>query len=438
MDHLKLFRSFLLTLTIVAASPGLPSGRAIDVGVAGRSNAYPSIAAIDQFVAITWGATAKGGATGVYSAISRDGGRTFAAPIAVSRADSPASLSGEQPPRVSLVPRRGHEPAVVVVWTSKTPEGTRLLSARSDDGGRSFGRQVLVPGSDGPGYRGWQATATDPSGRVLAIWLDHRAQPQQAVALRPAQLTPAQAAPAPPAHHQHGAGQMDDVARAQLSKLYFGPVNAATAARPLAGGVCYCCKTAIATAANGVIHAAWRHVYPGSMRDIAFTTSRDGGRTFSPPVRISQDDWELKGCPENGPAIAVDGSGRIHVVWPTLIKQGSKPALALFHSTSVDGRRFTPRQQIPTEGMPGHPQIALDSRGGVVVTWDEQASGSRRVALGRAIAGATGTLRFERQPIGNDNAATYPVIARVKDAVVTAWTSGPRGESAVRVERIPF
>jgi len=26
--------------------------------------------------------------------------------------------------------------------------------------------------------------------------------------------------------------------------------------------------------------AAWRHVYPGNIRDIAFTVSRDGGRTL--------------------------------------------------------------------------------------------------------------------------------------------------------------
>ena len=168
MDHLKLFRSFLLTLTIVAVSPGLPSGRAIDVGVAGRSNAYPSIAAIDQFVAITWGAAAKGGATGVYSAISRDGGRTFAAPIAVSRADSPASLSGEQPPRVSLVPRRGHEPAVVVVWTSKTPEAPGCC------------RRARTMADDRSAVRRWCQGATAPAtaaGRPLqpirpgACWL---------------------------------------------------------------------------------------------------------------------------------------------------------------------------------------------------------------------------------------------------------------------------
>jgi hypothetical protein len=50
-------------------------------------------------------------------------------------------------------------------------------------------------------------------------------------------------------------------------------------------------KTTIAAARDGAIYAAWRHVYPGNVRDIAVTMSRDGGRTFAPPVRISDDKW---------------------------------------------------------------------------------------------------------------------------------------------------
>jgi hypothetical protein len=49
---------------------------------------------------------------------------------------------------------------------------------------------------------------------------------------------------------------------------------------------------------------------------IAFTLSRDGGRTFASPIRVSDDHWVLDGCPENGPALAVDASRRVHLVWP--------------------------------------------------------------------------------------------------------------------------
>ena len=52
---------------------------------------------------------------------------------------------------------------------------------------------------------------------------------------------------------------------------------------------------------------------------MAFTVSRDGGRSFLPPVRISEDGWAVDGCPDDGPAIAVDGRGEVRLAWPTVI-----------------------------------------------------------------------------------------------------------------------
>jgi hypothetical protein len=159
-------------------------------------------------------------------------------------------------------------------------------------------------------------------------------------------------------HTGHAGPAADGSARAQLSKLYFGRLDGSVAPRALTGGVCYCGKTAVAAGSDGSLFAAWRHVYPGNVRDIAFTASRDGGRTFAAPVRVSDDQWVLDGCPENGPAMAVDGLNRVHMVWPTLVSgstAGSEPTLALFYAVSTDGRQFTPRERIPTEGLPRHP-----------------------------------------------------------------------------------
>jgi hypothetical protein len=173
------------------------------------------------------------------------------------------------------------------------------------------------------------------------------------------------------------------------------------------------------------------------VRDIAFTVSRDGGRTFGAPVRVSDDQWVLDGCPENGPAIAVDARGRIHVVWPTLIPGAtptSEATLGLFYATSTDGRRFTPRQRIPTEGVPRHPQIA-PGPDGVVVTWDEQATGVRRVVVGRGTSDSRGVVRFTREVVDDTASATYPVVAATGDGTVLAWTSGAAGRNVIRTER---
>jgi hypothetical protein len=421
----------VLAAAIVAAAVLVPNRQSVMLAVDGHSSAYPSIAANGQFLAVAWGATASDGTTSIYTAVSRDSGRTFATPILASDDGSRASLSGEQPPTLSLAPRTGRDPSVVVTWTAKTPGGTQLLSARSDDGGQSFARPASLPGSEAPGNRGWQAAATSRDGQVMAIWLDHRE-------LAP----PGGTAPMDHAAHQHTATagrETDGVERAQRSKLFFAQLDAPGSAQALIGGVCYCCKTALATAADGTIYAAWRHVYPGSIRDIAFTSSKDGGTTFSAPVRVSDDRWILEGCPENGPTMAVDARQRVHIAWPTLVRESdasAEPTLALFYAESRDGVSFTPRQRVPTEGVPRQVRIASRPGGRVAMVWEEGAAGMRRVALGLGIPDETGRLRWQRRVISGDSLATYPVLAPVEDGVVTAWVHDTSGDPGVRVERV--
>ena len=126
-----------------------------------------------------------------------------------------------------------------------------------------------MPGGDAGGNRGWENAVADRDGRVFAVWLDHRELAQQDGAGR-------SIAPRSRGRRRSGA-KPDGVAMAQRSKLYFASLDGAVAPRALTGGVCYCCKTALATGADGSMFAAWRHVYPGNIRDIAFTMSRDGG-----------------------------------------------------------------------------------------------------------------------------------------------------------------
>jgi hypothetical protein len=241
---------------------------------------------------------------------------------------------------------------------------------------------------------------------------------------------------------------------AQKSKLFIASLDGVVAPAAVTGGVCYCCKTAIAAGAGGSLYAAWRHVYPGNIRDIAFTMSRDGGRTFAAPVRVSEDKWSIEGCPDDGPAMAIDAANRIHIVWPTLVTEkaagraenGSRQAarapqstvdqqtIALFYTTSADGVRFTARERIPTQGMPHHPQIAIGSSGAPVIAWDEALNGGRQAAMAR-VASAIGRGRFARELVADT--AVYPVVAAVPGGTVVAWTSGKSPASVIRVERKP-
>jgi hypothetical protein len=423
--------SALFCLGLLYIVPAATAPATADLGVKERSNAYSSIATAGRFGAITWGATTGDGRTDVYLAATYDGGRTFGAPVRVNGVAGSASFSGEQPPRVALVPRIGADPAVVVVWTAKSPSGTRLFSARSDNGGTSFGAATPVPGTDAAGNRGWQSIAATRDGAIVAMWLDHRDLAAQSGK-----------APMNHAEHQHvisGENKKDGLARAQLSQLLFAKLGESDRTPGIARGVCYCCKTTMATDSAGNIYAAWRQVYEGNVRDIAFAKSSDGGRTFTPPVRISPDNWVLDGCPENGPAMAVDASARIHIVWPTLVPgraADAPPTLALFYANSDDGRRFTARRQIPTEGVPRHAQIAAASNGQIVVAWDEQAAGRRNIAIARGVVERDGSVRFRREKIDDEAPGSYPILAVADRAAIVGWTSGPAGQSVIRTRRL--
>jgi hypothetical protein len=423
-----------LAATVVAAAP---SETRVQLAVPGRTNANVSLAARNDVIAAVWSAAAATGAADIFFAISRDGARTFSQPVRVNIEAGQVSVNGEQPPRVALIPGSGASLNVVVVWTGKGPQGTQLLTATSRDGGRSFGPTNRVPDTDAPGNRGWENVAADGNGRLHVVWLDHRALAKDGAQMAMSHHDTSHAASA----------DSDGVAQAQQSKLYYGVLGPsapsstsaiASAPRSITGGVCYCCKTAITPFAANSVALAWRHVYPGNFRDIAFTISRDGGRTFAPPVRVSEDQWQLEGCPDDGPAMGVDGAGTIHLVWPTLVTGNGKEATTgIFYARSSDGRRFTPRIKVPTEGTPHHPQLAVRSNGSIALAWDELVDGTRRIAFGAGTVERDGQIAVNRQSLSGTEPGIYPALAAVPGAVVVAWTSGSADAAVINVVRQP-
>jgi len=424
-------RSFLATASLALAGLLTLRGAALSpspstLAVPGRANANVSLASQDAFVAAAWSAALPDGTTDIFGATSVDGGRVFTAPVRVNRTPGDARVNGEQPPRAALVRRADGPPLLSIVWTSKGKDGTAIVTARSDDGGRTFGETTLVPGGEAAGNRGWENVSVDAQGRVRVLWLDHR---EMAMAMPPAGAEH---------HHGHDASadaKKDSADAAQASKLYIATIGDASSPRLLLGGVCYCCKTAIVSGGDGTLYAAWRHVFPGNLRDIAFMASRDGGRTFGRPIRVSEDQWHLEGCPDDGPAMAVDGGNTVHLVWPTLVTDGpqGQPSIGIFYATSADGGAFSPRARVPTEGLPHHPQIIV-SGGTIYLAWDELKNGTRQAVVARRAVKET-AAPFTRTVLGTDAPGIYPSIAAVRAGALAAWSSG-KEDAVIRITTV--
>jgi len=387
-------RHVVVVVTIVGAllASAHASVEVVILAVPDKANAAPSIAADGDRVAIAWGARGEAG-TDVVVATSADGGRSFSSPVRVNESAGTARLGGELPPRLVITGGR-----VDVLWTARSPR-TSILLARSIDGGRTFMPARALQQAEAPGDRGWPALAADAKGNVHAAWLDHRG----------------------------GAGTHH--ASPDKSALVY---NGGRGEVEITRSVCYCCKTAIATGAEGRVFTAWRHVYPGNIRDVAFSMSSDGGRTFAAPVRISEDRWQLDGCPDDGPAMAVDAAGVTHVVWPSVV-DGPEPYKAIFHSWTRDGRSFTPRMRITHVGNnAAHPQVVAHSAG-VTVLWDEVVDGQRRVFARRH---SRSNSTFVPVALSDERAAaSYPAAVVVGEEVVAAWVHGGGNDSRIAVKR---
>ena len=360
-------RIAVTSITLNGQSSGEQARQPQTLAVSGASSSTPSLAAEGRTVAAVWTAT-KSGRTNVYFALSNDGGTIFSPPKQVNDQDGDAGATNEQPPRVTIS-GTGAARTFTVVWSKRDPgpQDTRrdiIRMARSTDGGRTFSPARFTHDPSFSGARGWESLAVGVNEVVHAVWLDGREAGKKVAAMAQA------------------VRRTKDNRRRKFITAH--SVRMGAWLRQNAEDVCFCCKTAVAVDSRGGVYAAWRHVFPGSMRDIAFAKSTDGGRHFSALVRVSEDNWELNGCPEDGPSLAVDSSGTIHIAWATVVNDG-EPHKALFYTTSRDGKAFSRRTQVPTSAMstPGHPQLALMSNGGVAIVFDESIGGARRVSLAR-------------------------------------------------------
>lgn len=136
-------------------------------------------------------------------------------------------------------------------------------------------------------------------------------------------------------------------------------------------GTCECCRTDLMTDGEGNLHLAYRSiVFPTALsdkqvRDMVYKKSTDNGQTFTEAEAISNDNWEINGCPHSGPSMAV-AQGTPHAVWYTA---GGGSGL---YETSATDSGFRPRNLITASGK--HPQLHTIADGKIAMVCEEQES----------------------------------------------------------------
>ncbi|HTX39167.1 MAG TPA: sialidase family protein [Bryobacteraceae bacterium] len=78
------------------------------------------------------------------------------------------------------------------------------------------------------------------------------------------------------------------------------------------GSICECCHPSLAMDGSGRLLVMWRNSLDGS-RDMYLASSADGA-TFSAPRKLGNGTWKLNACPMDGGGLAASG-GRIVTAW---------------------------------------------------------------------------------------------------------------------------
>ncbi|HEV8113621.1 MAG TPA: sialidase family protein [Planctomycetota bacterium] len=176
--------------------------------------------------------------------------------------------------------------------------------------------------------------------------------------------------------------------------------------------ICPCCHPSVAIDGTGRVHVMWRGVQDGA-RDMWIAQSEDHGATFSAPTKIGQGTWKLDACPMDGGGLA-SALGRTMTVW----RRDAEIFQAEASGTEV------------SLGRGEQPAIALGA-GGFCAVWVTKRGGALQF-------GWTG----RSAPIQIADGASEPAIAssRLDHApLVAVWETGS-GEAtrivAARLDRV--
>ena len=270
--------------------------------------------------------------------------RLFVTTDSVSRHEihDPAGVPGtdpEAPPKIGFDPQGNIYLAYQVTKVSEPRQGWNALHViRSSNDGLTWSKASNTA-DDGPWgeYRSDDAFHISPDGTLNTAWIDSRDPTQQ---------------------HIYFAHSSDKGSTWSKNT----PVDL--------DAPCDCCRTAIASSANGTLYLAWRKKLAGGVRDIVVAHSADRGVTWSHPIRAYADEWKISSCPDAGPALLADADGRLHLAWWT----GKEGAAGVKFVSSLDGGSTWGRPIVLKEARfstASHVQLTRADADTLLVVWDD-------------------------------------------------------------------
>lgn len=309
---------------------------------------------------------------------STDQGASYAKPTEVAALKA-LSLGMRRGPRIAVAGQ-----SIVITAIGGEQGGGRdgdLFAWRSRDEGKTWHGPSQVSDVTRSAREGLHGMAASPTGEICCVWLDLRNKGTQIF----------------------GSRSTDGGATWSKNQLVYKSPD---------GSVCECCHPSVVYDGRGVLHVMWRNSLGGN-RDMFWTASKDGGKTFGEAAKLGRGSWELDACPMDGGAIAVQGEhGKIATAWRR------------------DKQVFLVTNQPADERMLGtgvQPWLAADKQRAYSV-WLSRRPGDLYLAVSD-----------QDQSIKLATGARDPVVAAAaidQGPVIVAWEEDENGQSVVKAKNI--
>ena len=259
----------------------------------------------------------------------------------------------------------------------------------SKDGGTTWSKP-LMPHRDGKKRQhGFVSLLPTPDAKLAAIWLDGRNMPSE---------------------------EEGDMALMYTTIAANGTLGPET---QIDNRACECCKTSMTATADGLV-AVYRDRSDKEIRDISIVRYANG--RWSQPQALTNDGWEIDGCPINGPAVSANGRN-VAVAWFTAPDDKSQVYVLM---SADSGKTFGKKIRIDDGNPIGRVDVVSRSSGAAVVSWVERTSQGAQVRVREVAANGTAAAPLNVSGTAGLGSGVFPRMVRSGDDIVVAWTDASK------------
>lgn len=183
------------------------------------------------------------------------------------------------------------------------------------------------------------------------------------------------------------------------------------------GLVCECCQTDIAIGSDGPI-GIYRNRTEGELRDIYITKKINDKWSAGKPIH--NDNWQISGCPVNGPSIFAK-EDNVTIGWFT--GANNHPVIKVINS-SDGGNIFNDPLLIGSNEAIGHINLTMDKNMNTWIVWHKKiANGGAALMLSMIERNSNKLYELTVDATGNIPRYSVPQITTHNNVIIMAWTT---------------